>query len=159
MSTHVLVTEPKKCNGCSLCRLVCSMVKSGARNPARARIRIMRLDGREAYLPVICQHCQDAPCMAVCPREAIYRDCELDRVMVDYERCISCRMCSVACPFGAIGFDKERQKVFKCDLCGGQPLCVDYCFPRALDFREDYRLPNPRLRSSALRAALGKSNR
>lgn len=159
MSTRILVTEPKNCNGCSLCLLVCSMVKSGARNPARARIRILRLEGRERYLPVICQHCQDAPCMAVCPREAIYRDSELNRVMVDYERCISCRMCSAACPFGAIGFDEERQRVFKCDLCGGKPLCVNYCFPRALDFREDYRLPNPRLRSSAVRTALGKSNR
>ena len=157
MPTRVLVTEPKRCNGCGLCRLVCSMTKSGAHHPDRARIRIRQIENREQYLPVICQHCQDAPCMTVCPREAIYRDSELDRVMVDYERCISCRMCSAACPFGAIGFDEERQKVFKCDLCGGEPLCVDFCFPRALDFIQDYRLPNPRLRNMAVRMVTGKS--
>lgn len=159
MPTRVLVAEPKKCNGCGLCRMVCSMVKSGVRQPERARIRILRLEGREEYLPVICQHCQDAPCMAVCPREAVYRDGELERVMVDYERCISCRMCAAACPFGAIGFDTERRRVFKCDLCGGRPLCVYYCFPRALDFRQDYRIPNPRLREAALRSASRKMTR
>ena len=156
MPTRVLVTEPKNCNGCGLCRLVCSMTKSGARHPARARIRILQLGGRELYLPVICQHCLDAPFMAVCPREAFYRDNALDRVVVDYERCISCRMCSAACPFGAIGFDEERQKVFKCDLCGGQPLCVEYCFPRALAYIQDYRMPNPRLRKSAARTVPGR---
>lgn len=159
MPTRVLAAEPKNCNGCSLCLLVCSMEKSGARNPTRARIRIIKLESEEKYLPVICQHCQDAPCMKVCPREAIFRDSEMDRVMVDYERCISCRMCSAACPFGAIGFDEERQKVFKCDLCGGKPLCVDYCFPRALDFREDYLAANMRLRKSAARTVPGKSIR
>lgn len=159
MPTRALATEPKNCNGCNLCRLVCSMVNSGARHTARARIRVIRLQGKETYLPVVCQHCTDAPCMAVCPREAVYHDSELERVMVDYDRCISCRMCAAACPFGAIGFDEERGQVFKCDLCGGQPLCVDFCFPGALDFREEYRMPNPRLRESALRAASGRKIR
>ena len=43
--------------------------------------------------------------MAVCRREAIYRDSRLDRVLIDYDRCISCRMCMAVCPFGALGFE------------------------------------------------------
>jgi Fe-S-cluster-containing hydrogenase component 2 len=156
MKPHrALIADPKKCNGCSLCRTVCSMVKSGARNPAQARIRIIRYDAESFYLPVICQHCQDAPCMAVCPREAIYRDSRLDRVMIDYDRCISCRMCMATCPFGALGFESERQTVYKCDLCGGNPLCVRYCFPGALDYVEDYRQQNARVRKAAGNVALG----
>jgi Fe-S-cluster-containing hydrogenase component 2 len=65
-------------------------------------------------------------------------------------------MCTAACPFGAIGFDEERQQVFKCDLCDGKPLCVDYCFPQTLDFLEDYQMPNPRLRKSAARLIPGR---
>ena len=70
--------------------------------------------------------------MAVCPREAIFRDDAAGRVLVDYERCISCKMCVAACPFGAMGFDAERRTVFKCDLCDGDPQCVRFCFPGAL---------------------------
>jgi Fe-S-cluster-containing hydrogenase component 2 len=93
--------------------------------------------------------------MAVCPREAIYRDNRLDRVLIDYDRCISCRMCMAACPFGALGFESERQTVFKCDLCGGDPLCVRYCFPGALNYIEDYRQQNARVRKAAGNVALG----
>ena len=93
--------------------------------------------------------------MAVCPREAIYRDGRLDRVLIDYDRCISCRMCMAACPFGALGFESERHTVYKCDLCGGDPLCVHYCFPGALDYVEDYRQRETRIRKAAGNVALG----
>ena len=72
--------------------------------------------------------------MAVCPKHAIHRDEELNRMMVDYDRCIGCRMCVVVCPFGAMDFDGEDRKVTKCDLCDGDPLCVELCPYGALQY-------------------------
>lgn len=89
--------------------------------------------------------------MAVCPKEAIFRDAELARVAIDYDRCISCRLCISACPFGAMGFDAERQKVFKCDLCGGDPQCVRFCYPKSLDYVDAAMVQYTRARESALR--------
>ena len=153
MPSRTLVANPQKCTGCGLCRIVCSMVKNGVGDPTRSRIQIYRPKKKGGYLPVFCQHCEDAPCMAVCPKEAISRNESLQSVKVDYDQCISCKMCMFACPFGAIRFDEDSQSVFKCDLCEGSPTCVRYCFYDALNFVENYRQQYPNIRQSAMRFA------
>ncbi|MGD2270346.1 MAG: 4Fe-4S dicluster domain-containing protein [Desulfobacterales bacterium] len=150
MTTRVLVADAQKCTGCKLCQIACSLQHCDVSNPARARIRIIEWNKAGVFLPVSCQQCEDAPCMAVCPREAIYRDEAFLRVAVDYDRCISCRLCVSACPFGAMGFDQEKQKVFKCDLCDGQPQCVRFCYPKSLNFVDARMIQYPRGRKSAL---------
>jgi Fe-S-cluster-containing hydrogenase component 2 len=72
--------------------------------------------------------------MAICPQKAIYRDEDLGRVMIDYNRCIGCRSCLLTCPFGAIEFDVEARKAIKCDLCDGDPLCAKLCPYGALEY-------------------------
>jgi Fe-S-cluster-containing dehydrogenase component len=74
--------------------------------------------------------------MAVCPVEAIYRDesMDMDRVMIDSDKCIGCRVCVAACPFGCMSFDKAEKKTFMCDLCDGDPICVRFCQHDALNF-------------------------
>jgi len=72
--------------------------------------------------------------MAVCPKDAISRDEELGRVMVDYDLCIGCKMCVAACPFGGMGVDTVLRRVVKCDLCDGDPTCVRFCQPEALQY-------------------------
>ena len=89
-----LVVDPEKCNGCRKCEMVCSVKHQGISNPALSRIRVIQREEESFHLPMHCQHCQNPPCMAVCPRKAIYRDEELDRVLVDYGRCIACQMCA-----------------------------------------------------------------
>ncbi len=154
MSTRVLVADPKKCTGCKLCQIACSIKQCGVSNPARSRIRIIDWNNEGIFLPVSCQQCEDAPCMAVCPREAIYRDNNLARIAIDFDRCISCKLCVSACPFGAMGFDPERQKIFKCNLCDGDPQCVRFCYPKSLDFVDDCTIQYARARRSALKSTI-----
>ena len=63
-------------------------------------------------------------------KEAISRDADRLRTVIDYNLCVGCRMCVYACPFGAMGFDADRGRPYKCDLCGGDPLCVKFCEPK-----------------------------
>lgn len=130
----VLMINYEKCTGCRLCELVCSVMHEGASNPSRSRIKIMKWESEGLYIPMSCQQCEDAPCMNVCPVKAISRDEKLNRVMVDYNVCIGCRMCVTACPFGAMNFDSVGKKVIKCDLCDGDPQCVRFCEAGALEY-------------------------
>ncbi len=86
--------------------------------------------------------------MAVCPKEAIDRDQELDRIQVNYDLCIGCKMCVSACPFGAMGFDADRGRVFKCDLCDGDPQCVRFCDMKAVDYVETAKYQYPKMREA-----------
>jgi Fe-S-cluster-containing hydrogenase component 2 len=78
----------------------------------------------------------EAPCIAVCPKDALSRDETLGSVKLDYDLCIGCKMCVTACPFGGMGIDTVTNRVIKCDLCDGDPQCVRFCFPGALQFVE-----------------------
>lgn len=129
-----LYIDYQKCTGCRLCELVCAVKHDGISNPMRSRIKVMKWEHEGLYVPMSCQQCQDAPCMNVCPVKAIYRDEELERLVVDYDICIGCRSCVAVCPFGAMNFNIIDRKVFKCDLCDGEPQCVRFCDRKAVDF-------------------------
>lgn len=130
----VLYINYQKCTGCRLCELVCSVSHDGMSNPARSRIKVMKWEAEGLYVPMSCQQCQDAPCLNVCPVKAISRDESLDRLMVDYDKCIGCRACVAVCPFGAMSFNTIDRKVFKCDVCDGEPQCVRFCDMKAVDY-------------------------
>lgn len=154
MPNKILVIEPDRCTGCALCEIVCSLRQVGVSNPQRSRIRVVGPNaGQGRFLPVTCQQCQEAPCAAVCPREAISRDPALLRMTIDYERCISCRMCVAACPYGAMRFEADKGRVFKCDLCDGRPECVRWCEADALRYVDPVDQGLTRSRRAALRLA------
>jgi Fe-S-cluster-containing hydrogenase component 2 len=94
----------------------------------------MKWEQEGVYVPMSCQQCQDAPCQNICPAKAISRDDEMSRVMVDYDKCIGCRLCVAVCPFGAMSFNVIDKQVLKCDLCDGDPQCVRFCDRKAVDF-------------------------
>jgi carbon-monoxide dehydrogenase iron sulfur subunit len=131
-----LYIDYQKCTGCRLCELVCAVKHDGFSNPVRSRIRVIKWEAEGLYVPMSCQQCEDAPCMNVCPVKAISRDEDLGLVMIDYDVCIGCRSCVVVCPFGAMSFNPIDRKVFKCDLCDGDPQCVRFCEEKAVDFVE-----------------------
>jgi carbon-monoxide dehydrogenase iron sulfur subunit len=131
-----LYIDYQKCTGCRLCELVCAVKHDGFSNPTRSRIRVIKWEAEGLYVPMSCQQCEDAPCLNVCPVKAISRDEGLGLVVVDYNVCIGCRSCVVVCPFGAMSFNVIDRKVFKCDLCDGDPQCVRFCEEKAVDFVE-----------------------
>ena len=130
----ILMINHEKCTGCRLCELVCSVYHDGVSNPTRSRINIIKWEAEGLYIPMSCQQCEDAPCMTICPVKAISRDQALDYVKIDYDVCIGCRSCVAVCPFGAMGFNVIDKKVFKCDLCEGDPQCVRFCDVKAVEY-------------------------
>lgn len=129
-----LTVNYEKCTGCRLCELVCSVVHEGVSNPAKSSIQIVKWEDEGRYIPMICQSCEDAPCQKVCPVGAITRDKTFGFMSVNYDVCIGCRMCVEVCPFGAMNYNRTTHKVFKCDLCGGDPQCVKFCEVKAIEF-------------------------
>lgn len=148
---RIIVVEPSKCTGCRLCEVVCSAAKHGAVNPIRARIAVVKWESICLETPMLCQQCESAPCMAICPVKALTLDDQLTRVNIDYERCIGCRFCVAVCPFGAMAIDAADRKVVKCDLCDGEPMCVKFCETKALQYVDASLVNRTKMRLAAER--------
>ena len=96
-------------------------------------------DTQTIHFPKSCLHCEDPPCVPVCPTGASYKRKEDGIVLVDYDKCIGCKYCAWACPYGARELDEERQVMTKCTLCvdriydqhlppaDRKPACVKAC--------------------------------
>jgi len=69
------------------------------------------------HFPKSCLHCEDPPCVPVCPTGASYKRAEDGIVLVDYDKCIGCKYCSWACPYGARELDEGSKVMTKCTLC------------------------------------------
>lgn len=152
-----VIGDSAKCTGCRACELACFTVHNQRKNhvgktvgtvtvPVTCRLFVTSFD--HGCMPVQCRHCEDAPCLNACAAKAISR---IDhQVIVDPEKCIGCKDCMQACPFGAIVLqpycrdghpvvqaNSPELRVFaaKCDLCRelpGGPACVRVCPHQAL---------------------------
>lgn len=151
--TKMLILDFEKCAGCRLCEVVCSVKHTGRSNPARANVHVVRWDEEGFFLPMRCLQCEVPACEAVCPRKAIHQDEELGRVVVNYDLCIGCKSCIIACPFGAMGFDIALKKVIKCDMCEGNPLCVKFCPFGAIEYVDADTVNFNKMRDAALKFA------
>ena len=145
----MIVINEDRCLGCHSCVLACALAHSDAESFAEA-LDAETLPQSRVYvepigrfgMPLQCRHCEDAPCVAVCPTQAIYRHGPGDPVLLDGEKCIGCRFCIQACPFGVINLSRDGKAMVKCDLCqertsaGEEPACVAACPTGALPFEE-----------------------
>jgi carbon-monoxide dehydrogenase iron sulfur subunit len=127
-----LVANPTACTGCLTCETACSLMKTGHIFPAMARIRIDRDPFEGRFVPNICHQCSDPYCLKACPVGAIGISRRNGAVLIDRKKCVGCKSCQRACPYGMIVFDEEGEKSFKCDLCGGNPQCIKACPTHAL---------------------------
>ncbi len=133
-----IIVHQEKCTACRECELACSFSHTGEFNPALSRIRVNDFYEEQFYLPMTCVHCADAPCAAVCPTVAIQKEPD-GLVLVHEPRCIGCKMCLLACPFGVMGFHPQVGVAQNCDMCrgvDGGPQCVAFCVPQALEYAE-----------------------
>ena len=135
-----LIANAQQCIGCRTCEVACAVAHQQAQDVAALstnhfapRIRVVKSDALSTA--TLCRQCEDAPCANVCPVEAIQRDRGVWRV--DQRRCIGCKSCMVACPYGAMSvmMTGEGVQALKCDLCHHRaegPACVAACPTQAL---------------------------
>jgi Fe-S-cluster-containing hydrogenase component 2 len=131
---RMLLVDPEKCTGCNLCEIACSIKNEGVCNPTASRIHVVKWIRSGVYVPMVCQQCEEAVCQTVCPMNCIEKDDTTGTFLIDYDRCVGCKLCAIFCPFGGVGIDARRGRVIKCELCGGDPVCVRFCRPGALQF-------------------------
>ena len=150
---RVIMADASKCIGCRTCEVACVVSHQeqqdcAALTPETFLPRIHVIKGVNVSTATLCRQCEDAPCANVCPNGAISRDKGFVHVM--QERCIGCKTCVVACPYGAmevvvrpvvrhngIGLTMSGQKAEanKCDLCyqhESGPACISVCPTKAL---------------------------
>ncbi|GFN24176.1 4Fe-4S dicluster domain-containing protein [Thermanaeromonas sp. C210] len=168
-----MIINLRRCVGCSACVVACRAEHGTP--PGAHRSRVLRYEtgrypvARMRFLPLLCMQCNDPPCLKACPTGAT-KKLDSGTVIIESSKCIGCRACMVACPYGSRSFlfkkevyYGETQKMtpyeeiksqgysvgtaIKCDFClervkaGRQPACVDTCPAAARTFGD---LDDPR---------------
>lgn len=115
MTRYVMVADLRRCVGCQACTAACK--EANATTPGVQWRRVVDLEVGEypvvnrVYVPTGCQHCEDPPCMEVCPSTAT-RQRKDGIVTIDYGLCIGCGYCAVACPYEARYFTRDATFAF-----------------------------------------------
>jgi Fe-S-cluster-containing dehydrogenase component len=146
------VLDLGRCVGCGACVLACRLANEWPDGTRWRRVLPLNLDrcagGPTYHFSLACHHCDRPACLAACPAGAYERRAD-GLVWLDGERCIGCRHCEMACPFGAPSFDPAAGIMTKCHLCrdridsGGLPACVVACPTDALLFQRAGTGPEP----------------
>lgn len=141
-----IVHDETACIGCTACTEACREVNSVPEGVSR--LEIIRSEPKGEFPDVdyrftrkSCQHCENAPCVMVCPTGAAYKDEATGIVDVHNEKCVGCGYCLAACPYQVRFFNPVTKSADKCDFCretnlaqGKQPACVESCPTKALIF-------------------------
>lgn len=133
------LVKPKNCLNCHACVDACRKInETPDEEPARRKITKYQAEEEVVFVSSSCMHCADPACATVCPAGAIVKG-DAGIVSVDPQRCIGCKYCYQACPFGVPHYNSESMD--KCDCClgngvapGETPPCAEACNFGALHF-------------------------
>jgi len=163
----VIMVTVEKCLACKSCEIACALAHSQSEvleeaitEQPKPRRRVTVEAVGEFGVPMQCRHCEDAPCITVCPTAAILRHQADGPVLIEQDRCIGCKFCIVVCPFGVIEVSDDGKIMVKCDLCiertkaGQQPACVEACPTKALKLVDEKDLAASKRRLAARELAL-----
>lgn len=150
---YAFYIDTSRCSGCKACQAACN----DKHNIGIGILwrRVYEISGGDwiqkgnawihnvhAYnISMACNHCEDPICVKTCPTKAMYKRKD-GIVLVDENKCIGCRYCEWACPYGSLQYDSDKGVMTKCTLCydyideGKNPSCVDACPMRVLEFGE-----------------------
>lgn len=153
MTQYGFYFDSTRCTGCRTCEMACKDYKDLPETIAFRRVYdyeggtwtdagdgIYTSDTYAYHVSLGCQHCAMPACMAKCPSGAIEKDTETGLVHIDQEKCTGSGMCVTTCPYSVPVLNEETKLGMKCDGCadrvaeGLNPICVDACPVRALEF-------------------------
>ncbi|MDD3519440.1 MAG: 4Fe-4S dicluster domain-containing protein [Chromatiales bacterium] len=148
---YAMVIDLRRCIGCDACMVACKAefdVPLGVfRTWVPYRVVGKYPKVKKQFLPRLCNHCDDPPCVRACPVEATFKVPDGGFVLQNYERCIGCKACMASCPYNARfmlpaqrTYSKITRVVDKCTFCHHRvtqnlvPACVQTCIGRARVF-------------------------
>jgi Fe-S-cluster-containing dehydrogenase component/formate-dependent nitrite reductase membrane component NrfD len=135
------VIDNRRCIGCHACTVACKAEHEVPLGKFRTWVKNVEKgsfpDVRRYFTVLRCNHCDNAPCVTICPTRALFT--RPDRIVdFDNEQCIACRSCMAACPYDAIYIDPHTETAAKCNYCahkvekGLEPACVTVCPEEAI---------------------------
>ncbi len=135
------VIDQNRCIGCHACTVACKEEHNIAVGVNRTWVKYIEKgrypDTRRHFAVLRCNHCDDAPCIEICPTVALFRRAD-GIVDFDNERCIGCKSCMQACPYDALYIDPDRNTAAKCNFdasrveMGYKPACEVVCPTQAI---------------------------
>jgi DMSO reductase iron-sulfur subunit len=145
MAKYGWLFDVKRCIECRACESACKQW-NGVETGVNIRYRQVHTSESGKYpnvttqaLSLACNHCEDAWCMKACPVKAYFRRDD-GIVLIDWDRCVGCTMCSLLCPYGAPQFNWAKRKMEKCTMCADRvdanlaPACATLCPTEALQW-------------------------